>query len=531
MGIQQVIADIDYSLLQQGQTLIHNGTDYAPSFKLPDYKGGYTLWTAGLYDGLIYEIDLNTNQVINTYQLPSTFGAQFISLNPAQTELWIPCWNASGSGGGGGLIVVFDLRTKSITHTINCGINPMCATFTPNGKKVYVSNLGNYDYSTNISTNYSIQVISTATYSIINTITSGIVQAPLNSAVSLDGRYLYVGSYTVASNTYPINIIDTSTDLIYKNITLPSGSYSPQTFKATIDGRYMIAECYSGQTIWLNTQTFNIDYSLTHVSATYEDIISPDGRYCLIQDQSGSGYISVIDIINQINLGSSTQTNLTGLAGGVFSPDGTKIYQACFGNNGASQSQILIIDATTFNQFKPYNSGGVNLTPQIIGTIYTNNHSSGIVNCVIPYNSYIVEQANMQSVETQFNRQYIQNLTAQTTTSTSPVSIGSVPIIPLGTNPILISAIVRGSNNTVGDGITVSLYSGTTSGALTNLLDSETYTQEGVASNEHTFNLYYEATQTQGTTTYYSIAINSITGGTASAKLVKLAVAEYPDKP
>ena len=126
------------------------------------------------------------------------------------------------------------------------------------------------------------------------------------------------------------------------------------------------------------------------------------------------------------------------------------------------------------------------------------------------------------------NRSYQQNLTASTTTSTSATLLGtSIGFTPKFSGYLVISAVVRANNNTIGDGVTISLYQGSSSGSLTTLLDSETYTQEGLASNSETFVLHYElSSQTVGTETYISLAFNAVTGGTASAKIVSLSVQE-----
>ena len=136
---------------------------------------------------------------------------------------------------------------------------------------------------------------------------------------------------------------------------------------------------------------------------------------------------------------------------------------------------------------------------------------------------------NVQKADTSgTSRNYMQNLTAQTTTSTTPVSIGSTNVIAQISGRVKIDVVVRGNNNTLSDGITVSLYAGASSGALTTLIDSETYTQEGAASNSHTFVIHYEQTgiAVGGVSEYYSIAINSITGGTASAKIIAFILEE-----
>ena len=114
------------------------------------------------------------------------------------------------------------------------------------------------------------------------------------------------------------------------------------------------------------------------------------------------------------------------------------------------------------------------------------------------------------------NRLYQQNLTAATTTSTTATLLGTaLSITPAFSGYIVINAILRVNNNTVGDGVTVSLLNGTT------VLDTETYVQEGLASNSHTIFLHYELSgQTIGTALSLSLNFNAVTGGTASAKIV-----------
>lgn len=75
------------------------------------------------------------------------------------------------------------------------------------------------------------------------------------------------------------------------------------------------------------------------------------------------------------------------------------------------------------------------------------------------------------------NRSYQQALTAATTTSTTATLLGtSIAFTPKFSGYLVVSAVVRANNNTLSDGVTIGLYQGTTSGALTTLLDSETYT-------------------------------------------------------
>lgn len=136
--------------------------------------------------------------------------------------------------------------------------------------------------------------------------------------------------------------------------------------------------------------------------------------------------------------------------------------------------------------------------------------------------------ANMQQYITIDNNSVIntqiyfqkQNLTAQTTTSTSAVNIDTAIVKITTSGQFNINAIVRASNNTIGDGTTISLYNGST------LLDSETYTQEGLASNSHTFVLFYPLQTTGGNSYTINLTMQSVSGGTVSAKEVLFAGSE-----
>ena len=124
------------------------------------------------------------------------------------------------------------------------------------------------------------------------------------------------------------------------------------------------------------------------------------------------------------------------------------------------------------------------------------------------------------------NYNYLSNLTAQTTTNTTATAIGTIGVLPQRSGLIKIEYTGVGNNNTLGDGIEVSLYSGATSGALTTLLANDTYTQEGLAGNNHTFVLKSAGTYALNTEVYFTIAINSVTGGTASANIIMLEAEE-----
>ena len=120
------------------------------------------------------------------------------------------------------------------------------------------------------------------------------------------------------------------------------------------------------------------------------------------------------------------------------------------------------------------------------------------------------------------NRAYQQNLTATTTTSIDAVPLGSViSFTPHFSGYVVISAMVRVNNNTLGDGVGMVLLNGST------ILDQEMYIQEGLASNSHMFVFHSELSgQTIGTPLSISLNYNAISGGTASAKIVSFIIEE-----
>lgn len=140
-------------------------------------------------------------------------------------------------------------------------------------------------------------------------------------------------------------------------------------------------------------------------------------------------------------------------------------------------------------------------------------------------NSTTNSNSNMLNVlNNNINRNYsnIFMLTSQNTTSTTAITIASQEITPSanGLGMIKISATVRASNNTIGDGVSVSLMQGSTT------LDTDTYTQEGLASNNHTFKVSYLGYYTPSNAVTFSVTINAVTGGTAAYQLVEFEIKE-----
>ena len=112
------------------------------------------------------------------------------------------------------------------------------------------------------------------------------------------------------------------------------------------------------------------------------------------------------------------------------------------------------------------------------------------------------------------------NLTAQTSTLTTLTVAASISFTATVTGFYTAIVYSRIANSTVGDGITAGLYLGTV------LLDSETYTQEGLGGNGHTSVLAYSGSIALSTAEGFTVQYNAVTGGTAQIKIVSFEVKE-----
>ena len=167
------------------------------------------------------------------------------------------------------------------------------------------------------------------------------------------------------------------------------------------------------------------------------------------------------------------------------------------------------------------NPVGVAITPDG-NYAYVANYGSNNVS-VIQINSVVNSWHGIKGI-IPLNRVYNQDLSAQTNATTTLATASTMSITPSFSGRVKIKAILRGSNNTLADGITVALYNGSTS------IDSETYTQEGLASNEHTFALSFDSLSsplTIGTAYSFTVQFAAVTGGTASIKVIEFSAEEY----
>ena len=245
--------------------------------------------------------------------------------------------------------------------------------------------------------------------------------------------------------------------------------------------------------------------------------ITPDGNYAYVTNFN-SNNVSVIQIsTNTVVATVAVGTNPQGIA---ITPDGNYAYVTNSSSNNVSVIQISTntVVATVAVGTNPY---GVAITPDGNYAYVANQDFNDV--SVIQINSVVNTWHGIKGI-IPLNRIYNQDLTAQTNATTTLSTASTISITPSFSGRVKIKAILRGSNNTLSDGIAVALYNGSTS------IDSETYTQEGLASNEHTFALSFDSLSsplTIGTAYSFTVQFAAVTGGTASIKVIEFSAEEY----
>jgi len=172
-----------------------------------------------------------------------------------------------------------------------------------------------------------------------------------------------------------------------------------------------------------------------------------------------------------------------------------------------------------------FNSGSVTAGRQGITSAFSTSGNIGLggYNNAGPYQIYNVGGFAGQSAF------FAQNLSASySTTSTTAVSTGLYAYIPVSgitvNSPIVVEFEGYGYNNTLGDGVTLSLYAstagipaqGSAPPSTDTHLTSITVTQEGVASNPNSMPITYVYTPTASGSYYFYVTLNAVTGGTAT---------------
>jgi YVTN family beta-propeller protein len=211
---------------------------------------------------------------------------------------------------------VYNTTTGVDVTKIKVGSYPYGVSVTPDGSRVYVTNL----FSSNVS------VINTSTNMVIKTI--DVSPYPKGIVVSPDGKHVYVGCQTA------ISVIDVLTN----TVTTISSLDSVEGITMSPDGTELYA--IAGKLLLIIDTNSNTIVAGIGLKGGSGICVTPDGKQIYVSGGAFEGFISVIDIstrtiIKNINVGRSP-------LGLVATPDGRYVYVAVQDDN-----LIAVIDAKT----------------------------------------------------------------------------------------------------------------------------------------------------------------------------------------
>ena len=314
--------------------------------------------------------------------------------------------------------------------------------------------------------------------------------------ISPSGRYVYVANYD-SSN---VSVVDLDTQ---SNKTIGTPSSEPRRLTISPDGKIVYISCNTGVINVLYTETLesSILFQPENASGLFDIAITPDNKMGIVavsQVSSGDEYLEFFGTTpphgnngNTISMSSMNKIAITS--------DG----RYCYASTDNVVDIVSIYEQKIISSVPVTSPGAIKASPDCrYIAVGSGGGTVTIVLAAVPHYT-------------------IQNLTAQTTAST--LIVGSLDFISAYDGIVYLKAIVRGSNDVIGDGIEVALLNGTST------LDSEIYTQEGLAGNEHTFMLSYELSVSADSSYTVMTNVSAVTGGTVSAKLVGLEIRDQYD--
>ena len=222
---------------------------------------------------------------------------------------------------------------------IDVGSDPFgVSSVTPNGLDVFVANSGSH----------SVSVISTATDSVVRTVTLPTDAVPQGVVISPNGVDAYVSDY----GTGTIWVINTST---YAVSSVALGALTgPEMLALSPNGQQLyVAEAEANKVAVIDTNNEEVATTIPVAAGPLDLVVNPAGTTAYVTDagiQGGScgNTVTPIDLAND-----TAETPITigsGPAGIAISPNGASLYIANFGfcgSNPVAGNTVSVIDTST----------------------------------------------------------------------------------------------------------------------------------------------------------------------------------------
>jgi len=234
-----------------------------------------------------------------------------------------------------GAITVLDTATNAVVDTITvCTDNtcsPLIPAVTPNGARVYVTNLFQN----------TVTVIDTLTNTVVDTITVG--QSPWGIAITPDGKHAYVANTSDGT----ISVIDTTTNTVTVTITDSDGpagvAITPDGTRAYVSNGLGTVSVVDTSTNTIVTNIPIIDFPVPCCGFPAFNLIAiaitPNGsRAYVISNSTAKTY--VIDTVTNTQF-ATIHTEPGSPLSIAMKPDGTRVYTATPGVFDVSHASVI----------------------------------------------------------------------------------------------------------------------------------------------------------------------------------------------
>jgi YVTN family beta-propeller protein len=264
---------------------------------------GSKVYVAG--GGTVSVIDTATNTVVGS---PITVGGnpQGVAVTPDGRKVYV----ARSISDFGNSVSVIDAPPNTVA-TITVGSFPFGVAVTPDGSKVYVAN----------SADNTVSVIDTATDTVVTTIPVGgafpNAASPKGVAVSPDGSKVYVVNAGQFAGNGTVQVIATATNTVVTTIT--SVGTNLVGVAVTPDGSkvYVTDASAISRVLVIDTTTNTVVTSIPVGSIPIGVAVTPDGSKVFVANQS-SNTVSVIATATNTVIGSPITVGNTPIAFGKF---------------------------------------------------------------------------------------------------------------------------------------------------------------------------------------------------------------------
>ena len=251
------------------------------------------------------------------------FSAQTTNSFPHPGEVFACTTNDNERGNSDhGTISFIDTSNDAVTAVVRVGTDPYGIAISPDGKKVYV---------TDLKAN-NVLVIDTATGTLIDSVP--VETSPVGIAVTPDGKKVYVANNKGNS----VSVIDTAINKVVHTFDEFDGSFG---VAVTPDGREVYVTNSDSSTVSIIDTATNRIYVVQGIIDPGGITVTPDGKKVYVTS-GNTNTVYVIDTVTKKFVNVTVGSNPTGI---TVTPDGKKAYVA--NDGGKINSSISVIDTTT----------------------------------------------------------------------------------------------------------------------------------------------------------------------------------------